>query len=331
MGRIALIVACFFILSATTAEADSIAVGVVSDGYTYAGSGVWAWSDGSQWTRQWVSPCYVGGCYQAGYFNYYPYHAPATVKIEKVDQFGILAKAVAARAKVDDQVRLNAQFIKAAQDLGFVNPGYGVYGNALFGTFGYNSSTIYGYGAVGLSQLSDPFSLNIDQALLSLNQTTQSVNDAAREANAGLRGTVDNAVNQSAKLSAYSTRLAAAERLLKALDGPPIRTSTTGQFKFGNGEVLPEPKQVGASIKELWAASAAKNCVSCHSSEKKQGGYDVLDFARGVNTDEALRRLSLPADDKDHMPKEHPSLSADEQLIWFKEALEAKRPALQKK
>lgn len=306
--------------------ANAQVVGFVNaDGYTWNGSH-WVWSDGSLWSRSWVTGY---GYHSGGYYQYSRYYAPAnvTVNVEKVDEFGILAKAVAARAAVEGKVLLNQQFIDAAKQLGFVNSGiYTGTGSALYGTFGTNTSTIYGYNQLSLAQVTNPFDPGLAQLLLAHDQTTKEAVAAGDRAHDRMNATVNNVVNQSALLNGINARVAALERLGKLVDGPPVSINTQTQFKLENGKLVPEllPQSAKAASVRIpddlltrWGNSASR-CVSCHSGGKTDGGFDVTLFHKLAPEKQAnaIARLVLPKSDPKHMPKGADPISPGELKAW---------------
>lgn len=344
----------FLLLFAASVRADSIAIGTLNgDGYTYQGNGLWQWTDGSIWQRSYVQPYYYGGYYYQGYYKYSYYGAGAYPKPTAQSGAQIIAKAVAARDAVRSEIigRANdyqslIEAIKAAkldQDLGplpalqgYGNQQYGQHGynSALYGTFGVNTSTVYGY-APSLSQTIDPFRLNLDQHFLSAFQLAQGAQDSARTANTEFNASLTNAANQSAGLSGLTGRVAALERLSKLVEGPPLSTNTQMLFKLdGSGkvspvEVLPAPKQFSpdGSLQSRWNLSAQK-CATCHSGAKIEGGFDLAKFGTmaPAEIDTVLDRIELPVSDAKHMPPKV-ELTADEKIAWHQAAREARKQA----
>jgi hypothetical protein len=345
------------VLIAGTARADVAVVTIGpanADGYVPLSSGLFQWSDGSLWSRAWVpgGGYYSGGCYYStpGYFKYSyagAYKAPV-ITVEKADDFGVLAKAVAARDAVQSRIRLNQQFVEAAGKLGF-GPisGYGSYGGGviigtgspLVGAFGVNTSTIYGY-QNSLAQTIDPFRVNLDQYFLQAAQLAQGAQDSAKQAHSEFSNNVNLAADRAAQLSTIAARRDAVVAFAKLLDGPPVQSSSTYKFTVGPGgklsaepgsgtEQLPPPK--ARTLSERWNVSAQK-CVACHhgqAGEKKDGGFALADFP-ALPADKKLNvlaRLRLPEGDPKHMPKDAKPLSAEEFRDWVDAAFADQQPA----
>lgn len=331
MKRIALLALMLF---ATAAPASDYAYNA-ADGFYYKDSLPYTrtevWNPGYsyyQYGRCYTSP----GYYSYSYQRYYPPAAPVVKVVEKDDQFDVLAKAVAARAAVEGKVKLNYQFIEAAQKLGFVGPGLPGYGgSALYGQFGYNTSTVYGYNAQSLAQFADPFKLDLDQLFLQAFQLTEGAQAAGKEANAAFQTNIDRAAT-------IALRRDAAIQLFKMIDGPSVHTQTTGVLKFGKGapptapEPLPLPKgaAAGGSLGERWSNSAMTHCGQCHygqNGEKKDGGFSLADYPKmdPEKQVKAIKLMLLPRDDPKHMPKDGGSVPQAEIQLWV-EVMAANRP-----
>lgn len=320
-------------------------------GYTWNGQH-WQYSDGSLWNRTWVpgsTYTYCGRCYStAGYYSYSyagVYKAPVAASYD--DDAAIIAKAVAARDAIRSRITESEyrhqrllQSIKAANLTDGLGPlpglaynGTTYTGSALYGTFGVNTSTIYGY-QPSVAQYISPFNVNLDQYFLAAAQLAQGSTDAAREANQQFNISINNAAAASERLSTIAARRDAVVAFARLLDGPPVATNTQYQFTVGpGGKISAQPQEVGPAprdakgLQERWNQSAQK-CAACHFGTKLEGGFDVSTFP-AMNADQSakvLARLLMPKANPKHMPKDGDPLSPEEFGDWAKVAAFAAQP-----
>lgn len=354
----------YALLLCLPAWADSYAVGYVNaDGYTWNGS-AWQWRDGSLWNRQFVAGStytYCGRCYtSAGYYQYtyagVPYKAPeAHAAAAPDDDATLIAKAVIARDAVRSRIteatyrhqNLISSIQKANLDGGLTGGlpalthgySYGVAGyqqnSLLAGTFGLNTSTIYGYAPQSLSQTINPFTVNLDQYFLAAAQLAQGSLDASREANTQFNQSINTAAARAADLSGIAARRDAIVAFSRLLDGPPVQSNTSYQFTVGpGGKIAAEPKLpanaqplTAGDLGARWNASAQK-CAACHSGDKREGGFDVAAYPKmsGDQAAAVIGRLLLPKTAAKHMPKDAEPLSPEEIMAWVQVAAQQAGP-----
>lgn len=322
------------------------AVGYInSDGYTWDGS-YWMWNH-YQYTRSAYS---TPGYYYCGYYypgvtkyNYTLYQAPmAQIKVYGGDA-NIIANAVAARDVVRNRIIESQQAytnligaVKSAnldQALPYYATGtyQSAYSTPLYGSYGVNTSTVYGYNA-SLAQTINPFAVNLDQAFLSYAQLAQGQIDSSKEISTAFGATINSAATQSAQLSGIAARRDAIVAFSKMLDGPPSSSNTIYRFSVAPGgkismepgtplEQLPGPRaKLTGNLQERWN-QAASSCVKCHhgdKGERKEGGFALAEFPNFSPEQKrnVLARLELPASDPKHMPKGGPPVSLDEYRAW---------------
>ena len=285
----------------------------------------WTWNGGN-YTRQWYPPVNTlsgYGCYTTtpGYYLYTPVQ---TLNYDSSD--ATIEKAIAARDAVKNKIVADTikhqQFIEkiktAHLDEGIGYSGFnGAYNqgyNALVGTFGINSSAIYGYNQASLAQVTNPFAINLDQALLTYGQLVQGHNDNNAVVFKSFGDTVNLAVTKSADISGINARKDAILQFARTLDGPPTVTTSTGTF-------TPRTVSLNESLNDRWNRSANTSCVQCHTGNNIKGNFDVSTFptASADIRKKVLARLEKPATDPEHMPPKG-NLSLDEYRAWVEVA-----------
>lgn len=337
--RFASFVLATLFLTLLAASACASTYTLATDGYYYLPGSTQAYTRTSAWTPGYYY--YSGGCqfYQAGYYSYTytPYYPakPSTAygpdwKIEH-------AKIAAAQVKADANFRQSladyAAYQKSLETLGLNRGPWGGYpsllaggvgylptNSLLAGTFGINTSTIYGYAPQSLSQTVDPFKVSLDQAFLSAFQLAQGAQQAGTQANSEFNNTLTNAANRAADLSGIAARRDAIVAFSKLLDGPPVTSNGSVTVNFGPaGKANATPAQPTSgqnqSLAEKWNASANARCAACHfgsAGERKDGGWSVAD----LSNPHIMTRLLLPKEDPKHMPKNGPALTTEELALW---------------
>jgi len=300
----------------------SIAVSVKADSYVQGTDGYF-YLNGTAHSRTWVAGSTYLNCgryYQsAGYYSYTPVvvaaaQVPAFTPNWKSDLIKFLAH------REDEQ-----SYVAALKAIGLNPPGYVVpQQSALYGTFGVNTSTVYGY-QQSLAQYADPFKPNLDQYFLQAFQLSQGAQDASKDALQAFHGTVQLTAEQAARIAAINARRDAHVAFAKILDGPPSASSSSTLFQLKNGalspvEVLPSPKgeALTGSLQQRWNMSAQR-CSACHYGNKVEGGFSVDKFP-SMPADKQLpvvSRLMLPKSDPKFMPKGGDPIPPEELRAWI--------------
>lgn len=342
-----------------------IVTGTVADGYTWTGT-YWQWTDGSLWTRSFVpgtTYCSSNGCYYTtpGYYSY-KYYSPGSQQVttyspgnQQVTTYSnssvdLIAKAVVARDAVRSRITESEyqyqqliQGVVAANlhlpisNLPALNYSYGAYtkqlvptNSLLYGQFGINTSTVYGYTPT-LAQVINPFNVSLDQHFLNAYQLAQGAQQSSSTVASEFNGLLNTAATQSAQLSGIAARAQAIVAFSKMLDGPPAASNTTYQFQVGPGgkmtastvpnkELLTQPKEL--TYVDIWNQSANTRCASCHygqKGEKKDGNFSLVDYP-DMTVDKQLKvigRLSLLKGEPGHMPKDQDSIPPEEMQAWL--------------
>lgn len=290
--------------------------------YTWNGS---YWTDGTNlYTRSTESYLvWTGCCYQTqSRYVYTRYNAPAAATYDDSDV--IIAKAIAARDGIKNEIvkrtLLHQQFLekinKAGLDQGLgYNAGPFTNNNLLLGNYGVTGSSVWGYNQS--AQVVNPFSVDLNQAILQYAQLAQGSNDSNLNIHNGFKDTVNLAIGKSADISGIAARSNAIIQFARTLDGPPGQ-STFKITPATNGAVAP-----ASELNTRWNQSAT-SCVQCHygdKGEKKAGGFSVADFPGMSTTDQAkvIKRLELPLSDPNHMPKGK-QLTLEEYRAWVEVA-----------
>lgn len=301
------------LLFAATAKADYIQG---PDGYWY--------SNGHAFTRTWVSGSHYVSCgrlYQtAGYYTYTPVvvAAPvATVPAYTPNWKSDLIKFLEVR---EDRIA----YENSLRAIGLSVPGgYAQPNSALYGTFGVNTSTVYGHQPQSLAQYANPFAPNLDQYFLQAFQLAQGAQEATTAANQQFNGSLQLTADRAAQIAGINARRDAVIAFSKMLDGPPSATSSSSIFKIEGGkispaETLPPPKDAAGTLQQRWNLSAQR-CATCHFGTKLEGGFDVSLFPKMAPDKQiaVVARMVLPKGDSKFMPKGGEPIPSAEISAWF--------------
>lgn len=212
--------------------------------------------------------------------------------------------------------------------------GYGMNGNANLGTYGANASTLYGYTYQSIKDVYGDASY-----LTGLQQASRLVQNAQAlggEATKQFQETVAQDGTNRARVAEYLAKAQAAATALRAAEGNSSRTTET-ITRFGNqqgnqqgpqpGQPMP-PAENGASNRGATAPQtdpafvklATERCIKCHGPDKQEGKFDIRQYpALSIKDKAALvwPRLVASKEDKEHMPKEGPSLTPEELKLFF--------------
>lgn len=261
-----------------------------SDGYYYQG--------GQAYTRSPYSYYYCGRYYTAyTYTPYYPPAAPKKVSYTDPDWRTKLLDLAAERDKAELKVRQGVfeqqYFLQAVKELGlggnfriegygqappyqpsgpsYVQSGYQA-GSTVYGMATYNTlAQVYGQESVG----------QLLQTYARLTENQQNLGGRATQDMAQLIGQEGTYRNKVAEILAKGE---AVRQMLKALEDQSATLKTqvqlpvplNGQPNAGQKEY---PQQQQSNLRQLFEESASKRCLSCHSGQKKEGGFDVTEFA----------------------------------------------------
>jgi hypothetical protein len=262
-----------------------------SDGYYYQG--------GQAYTRSPYSYYYCGRYYTAySYTPYYPPAAPKKVTYTDPDWRTKLLDLAAERDKAELKVRQGVfeqqYFLQAVKELGlngnFRIEGYGQAppyqpsgpsyvqshvgyqaGSTVYGMATYNTlAQVYGQESVG----------QLLQTYARLTENQQNLGGRATQDMAQLIGQEGTYRNKVAEILAKGE---AVRQMLKALEEQSATLKTQVQVPVplnGQPDPVQQPQQAPQSnLRKLFEESASKRCLSCHSGQKKEGGFDVTEFA----------------------------------------------------
>jgi hypothetical protein len=259
-----------------------------NDGYYYQGS--------QAYTRSPYSYYYCGRYYTA--YTYTPYYPPVQAAPKKVtytdpDWRTKLLDLAAERDKAELKVRQGVfeqqYFLQAVKELGlggnFRIEGYGqappyqpsapTYqvgyqaGSTVYGMATYNTlAQVYGQESVG----------QLLQTYARLTENQQNLGGRATQDMAQLIGQEGTYRNKVAEILAKGE---AVRQMLKALEEQSATLKTQVQVPTPlDGNPTFNTQQVPQSnLRKLFEESASNRCLSCHSGQKKEGGFDVTEFA----------------------------------------------------
>lgn len=322
---------------APTVSAQTIAIGTVrfdQQGYAYAYNGTY-WTYGTQLylcTGYVPATTYVSCgryCSTAGYYTFSLY-TPPVVAAAVIPPYSPNWKTEVTKAI--DQQNDRLAYLEAVKPLYpakvFGAVGYNYTNSLLAGNFGFNTSTIYGYQLPSVAAVIDPYAkFDLNQFGLAYSQAVKGQIEAGDKAQQGFAAVFDGARSSKAELDRLRTITEAFKDAVK-LSVPPTTSNSSLTFSTSPaGPASPQqpavtvPKSTGATpTKDLEQrlATSAQSCVQCHYGNRKDGNFDLAQFftyPADIRL-EAVRRISLPETDPDHMPKGGKSLSDTDKAVW---------------
>lgn len=306
---------------------------------------------------------YCGRCYSSpGYYTFSLYSAIPKISYSPKWKEQIVAAEtqiadIAAFQDAHDKLVAKIPAVRGAIPYAYGGL-YGVTNSLLFGTYGYNTSTAYGFSAPPVTQLTsaDPFGkIDPNQHLLSYFQIVDGINQGSATATADAGKTINNLINADTAFAEKQARRQAILQAIRELQDPPSTTTTSGTGKFGvlppaglklnTGSPQPAPPAGASSgspklpLDERWNASAQK-CIQCHygtNGERKDGGFSIASFPKldpdpRANLEKqlaVLARLELPIGHPKHMPPKE-DLPEAEKADWSAIVLQTYRQAAAK-
>lgn len=196
-------------------------------------------------------------------------------------------------------------------------------GSVNLGSYGGNGNTLYGY---SYSTIKDVYGdTNLNTLYQQAARLTQNAQTLAGQATTDFTDLVGKEGENRARVAEILAQAQAASQALQAAKPQARERTETRVFSFrteadGNGGVKVVPIEGGGEQPIAQPRDAAvfqtlikTKCASCHSGDKKEGGFDIATYGGldALKKTKVWNRLLTPDQDK-RMPKGQPALTADE-------------------
>lgn len=358
MKNLFLLAFAVILISVIPANAEYTNGYVSGEGYTY-NDGYWYYNDVPYVRSQYQNPgyWYCGRYYPGAYSYLYTrivFKVPPAAK-EKLPDYTEpnfetkLLEIAAARDKYEGEIRKkqfdHQRYLELVNALGlqgnFRWNGYGStppynqiqqQGSSMpYAVDGYsksavNANTAYGYSYNTIAQLYGDTNLN--QLYQQASQLTANAQRLAGDGNTNFQALVGEEGKNRARVAEILARGQMAHQILTALQGPGTVETKGFSFKFssnGGVERVDDTVQpdVKADLLKKWQILATNKCASCHSGDKKKGGFDITTYSTmSMQDKQKVWTLLTTPDDTKVMPRPKEGekiqrLTTDEQRLFF--------------